>query len=109
MFNLTPEEKKVVLFLIGIALLGVGINFCLKINSPIKKFILADVNIAKINLNKACLEDLLESRALSKRLAEKIIEYRGSRGGFSDLEELKEIKGIGEYRYEKLKELFFLE
>lgn len=109
MFNLTAEEKKVVLFLISIALLGVGINFSLKINSPIKKFILADVNIAKINLNQASLQDLLESRALSKKLAEKIIEYRLLRGGFSDLEELKEIKGIGEHRYEKLRELFFLE
>jgi len=108
MFNLTHEEKKVVLFLVSIALIGTGINFCLKVKSPIKKFILADINIAKINLNTASLQDLLESRALSKRLAKEIIEYRLAHGGFSDIEELKEIKGIGEYKYEKLKELFFV-
>lgn len=108
MFNLTPEEKKVVLFLVSVALIGIGINFCLKANSPIKKYILYDINIAKINLNTASLEDLSESRALSKRLAQRIIEYRDAHSGFNDLEELKEIKGIGDYKYEKLKELFFV-
>lgn len=109
MFNLTPDERKVVLFLLGIALAGIGINFSLKVNSPLKKIIFPDASIAKIELNKATLEDLLQSRALSKKIAQKIIEYRNASGGFSGLDELKDIKGIGEHRYEKLKELFFLE
>ena len=109
MLSFTPDERKVILFLITVALIGLGINFTIKINSPIKKFVTVEANIAKFNINQASLEDLLQSQCVSAQIAKKIIEYRDSHGRFSDLEELKEVKGIGDYRYEKLKELFFVE
>jgi len=109
MFALTKEERQAVLFLISLNLVGLGINFVLKTNSPIKSIIPIDANFTKINLNRVSLEDLLSSPGITPKLAEKIITYRNSRGPFQNLEELKEIKGIGDYRYEKLKDLFFLE
>ena len=36
-------------------------------------------------------------------MAKRIIEYRETNGGFYSIEELMNIKGIGEKRFEKLK------
>ncbi len=109
MLNLTPEERRVILFLISVALLGLGINFALKVNSRITKLIRVDNHIAKININKANLQELLSAPGIPPKLAKNIVAYRQTKGSFRDIEELKEIKGIGDYRYEKLKGLFFIE
>lgn len=109
MLNLTLQERRVVLFLISVALLGLGINFALKVNSRITKFIQVDNHITKININRANLEDLLSAAGISLKLAKNIVAYRNIKGSFRDIAELKEIKGIGDYRYEKLKDLFFVE
>ena len=108
MFDLTPQERKVVLFLISAALVGLGINFVVKTNSRMERFVKADAEILKININQATLEDLVGTKVLSSKLAAKIIEYRNSHSPFKELQDLKEIKGIGEYRYEKLKEVFYV-
>lgn len=109
MFNLTLEERKVVLFLASAVFLGLGINFAIKINSRVTKFILVDKRITKIDINKAGFQDLLGAKGISRKLAQDIIAYRNTKGAFKDIEELKEVKGIGDYRYEKLKSLFFVE
>jgi len=109
MLNLTREECRVILFLMSMALVGLGVNFALKVNSRIERVVKVDTNIAKIDLNQAKTEDLLSLRGISPKLAEKIIAYRNQNGPFRNLEELKEIKGIGDYRYEKLRDLFFVD
>jgi competence protein ComEA len=109
MLNLTPQERRVILFLISVALLGLGINFALKVNSHITKLIRVDDHITKININQANLQDLLSTSGISPKLAKNIVAYRNTKGAFKDIEELKEIRGIGDYRYDKLKDLFFVE
>ena len=109
MFDLTSEERKVFLFLAIIALAGIGINFTLKINSSCANILKADERIAKVDINQASLEDLLANRLIPQKLAEKIIAYRNEHGQFRDLEDLKKVKGIGNYRLEKLKEILFVE
>lgn len=109
MFNLTLQERKVILFLISVALVGVGINFAVKVNAPVAGAFKMDNHLAKINLNQATPQDLLNLPGISPKLANKILAYRNNRGMFKGIEELKEIKGIGDYRYEKLKDLFFVE
>lgn len=110
MFNLSRQERQAVLFLSALALFGLGADFASKINSPVKSFFAPSANLGKINLNKASLEDLISSRCLPKKTAEKIIRYRAECGGaLESIEELKEIKGIGDSRYQKLQELFYVE
>jgi len=109
MLNLTPQERRVILFLTSMVLLGLGINFAIKVNSRIIKVIQVDRHITKININKANLQELLSTRGISPKLAKNIVAYRDAKGSFRDIEELKEIRGIGNYRYEKLKDLFFVE
>lgn len=109
MFSLTQEERKVVLFLLTTALIGLGTSFLIKINSPLKCMVLPNDTMVKIDINKANLEDLLALQNISPLLAKKIIEYRNLQGPFRNLEELKEVKGIGEVRYHKLKDLFYIQ
>jgi competence ComEA-like helix-hairpin-helix protein len=108
MFCLTEEERKVILFLAGVALLGIGLNFALKANARAEKFIRPGIELSKLNINQATLQDLVGSRAVTKKIALAILEYRQDSSGFKDMEELKEVKGVGSCRLEKLKEVFYL-
>lgn len=109
MLNFTPEEKKVILFLLAIGFFGVFINVLAKLNCPVKKLICPQVSLAKLDLNKVSLEDLIKTRCLPQKTAQRIIAYRLKHGAFVNLDGLKEVWGIGEKRYEKLKGLFFVE
>lgn len=109
MLGLTPEERKIILFLISIGLIGLGIKF-ISINKPcIGEVIRADNLTVRMDINKASLQELSCAERISQKLAKKIIEYRRVHGPFDSIDELKEIKGIGEYRLRKLKDLFFVE
>jgi len=109
MLNFTPEEKKAVLFLLVVAFCGIALNNLAKLNCNAKKLFSPEVRLAKIDLNKISLEELLKTRCLPEKTSRHIIEHRLEHGDFASLEGLKEVKGIGEKRYEKLKELFFVE
>lgn len=103
MFNLTQEERQVVLFLIAVALVGVATDFLAKKYAPDKIVASFSENIGKVDLNKAD-KDLLKSvPGIGEKLALQIIEQREKQAGFSDKEELRNIKGITGYKYEKIK------
>ncbi|MDO8489437.1 MAG: helix-hairpin-helix domain-containing protein [Candidatus Omnitrophota bacterium] len=109
MLNFTPEEKRFVLFVLGVAFCGLILNYLVKVNGHIEKIVNPQIELAKLNLNKVSLEELIESRCISAKLAGRIMEYRALHKEFSSLEELKEVKGIGNQRYEKLNKIFFIE
>lgn len=108
MLNLSREERRVILFLISMALVGLGINFAVKINSRLITVLRADY-VTRININQASYAEIVGTQCVSPKLAKNIIAYRDTHDSFRALEELKEIKGIGDYRYEKLKEIFYVE
>ncbi len=56
-----------------------------------------------IELNRATEEELVALPGIGESLAGRIIEYRRVKRGFSSLEELMEVKGIGSKKYERLK------
>lgn len=67
----------------------------------------------KIDLNKADLSSLIGSfKGIGKKRAQAIIVYRDSHQGFKSLEELAEVKGLGQHfvtaNREKLKEVFII-
>jgi len=108
-FNLTRQERQVILFLLSAALLGLGINFLLKINPGFKKIARVEKYVTHKDLNRVSYQELLLAPGLSPALAKKIISYRNTHGRFKDLQQLKEIKGIGDCRYQKLEALFYVE
>lgn len=109
MFNLTTQERKVILFLLIVFLTGIGINFLTKRYSHFKFIGYISSDIGKINLNRATKEMLLDIPGIGEKLAERIIEYRIDKGRFKDIEELKNIKGIGNSKYEQIKDYFLIE
>ncbi|OLS41781.1 helix-hairpin-helix domain-containing protein [Bacillus sp. MRMR6] len=59
----------------------------------------------KINLNKADETELQNLPGIGPAKAAAIIEYRETNGSFKAIEDLKNISGIGDKTFEKLKEL----
>jgi competence protein ComEA len=56
-----------------------------------------------IPLNRATSEDLDRLPGIGPGLAQRIVEYRERRGGFSSLDELIKVNGIKEKTFEKIK------
>ncbi|MDD2679566.1 MAG: helix-hairpin-helix domain-containing protein [Candidatus Omnitrophica bacterium] len=104
MFNLTQEERKVILFLVAIALAGTGGNFLVKQFSTAKGITCLNQNLGKINLNSADKGLLMGISGVGEKLADRIIAYRERRAGFSNIDELKDIKGITPSKFAKIKE-----
>ena len=58
---------------------------------------------AALNLNTATKEELVALSGIGPAKAQAIIDYRSQHGGFKSVDELKDVKGIGARRFEKLK------
>lgn len=61
-----------------------------------------------VSLNRASVEDLDTLPGVGPALANRIIEYRSSIGSFSDPRQLREVSGIGEKLFAKIKDLVTL-
>lgn len=58
----------------------------------------------KVNLNTAAKDELMTLAGIGEVKAEAIIRYREEKGGFTSIEELKEIEGIKEGVFAKIKD-----
>ena len=56
-----------------------------------------------VNLNTATAADLESLPGIGARTAQRILEYRQKSGGFKKVEELMNVKGIGEKSFLKIK------
>lgn len=62
-------------------------------------------NEDRISINSASLDELIKLPGIGEKTANKIIDYRNKYGNFKHIEELKNVSGIGDKKYEKIKEL----
>jgi len=58
-----------------------------------------------VNLNTATVEQLDGLPGIGRAMATRILEYRQKAGGFKKIEELMNVRGIGEKNFLKLKPL----
>lgn len=61
--------------------------------------------IQKVNINTASQTELETLPGIGPSTAFKIIEYRKENGKFQNIEEIKKVNGIGENKYNKIKQL----
>ena len=58
----------------------------------------------KVNINTALFSELITLTGIGEGKANAIIEYRKTNGPFKSIEEIKNVKGIGEGIYQKIKD-----
>jgi competence protein ComEA len=60
---------------------------------------------APLNLNTATVAQIATLPGIGPKAAQRIVDYRQKNGGFKKIEELMNVKGIGEKSFLKLKPL----
>lgn len=109
MLNLTRQERQVILFLLIIAFIGIGVRYFFGARCGNQDFTILNEHLGKVNINTAEKSELMSLPGIGERIASRIIDYRNEHKGFSDLQELKEVKGITVSRFDKLKDSIFIE
>lgn len=62
-----------------------------------------NMSVTKININTASKDELCTLPSIGETTALSIIDYRELNGSFKSIEEIKNVKGIGEQTYLKIK------
>lgn len=62
-------------------------------------------NKTKVNINTATKEKLITLPGIGDSMAEKIIEYRTQNGKFEKVEDIKKVSGIGESKFNNIKDM----
>ena len=104
MFSLTYQERKILIIIGAFLLLGALVrvsrtNFFKEEKEEIK----ADFE-KKININQAALEELIAIPSIGEKTAQRILEYRKNQGRIKELNELLNVKGIGQKKLNIIKE-----
>jgi len=58
----------------------------------------------KININLASTSELMDLPGIGNVLASRIVDYRRQHGDFSRIEDIRNVSGIGEKRYEAIQD-----
>lgn len=64
--------------------------------------------VSMVNINTATQTELETLPGIGPSLALKIINYRKENGKFENIEELKNVSGIGDNKYDEIKEYIYV-
>lgn len=76
--------------------------------SLVSNFAVAEDN-AKININTATVEELASLNGIGEKKAHSIVEHRKKAGPFATIEGLRDVKGVGDKIFNKIKDLIVAE
>lgn len=96
------KENRWLLWVLGSALLGCWVG------APLERLYAApasekQVSQALVNINKADADELESIKGVGPMLAGRILEFREAKGSFKQLEDLIQVPGIGQAKFEKIK------
>ena len=77
-------------------------------NKALEEYVGMNKPLSKIDINRANLGELVQLPHIGVALASKIIEHRTEIGSFQNPEQLMDISGIGNDKYEDLKQYIIL-
>jgi len=58
----------------------------------------------KVNINTAAVDDLVTLPGIGKSYAQRIVEHRDKNGPFKKVEDLLNVRGIGEKTFERIRD-----
>jgi competence protein ComEA len=61
--------------------------------------------VDKVDINTATEKELAKLPGIGATIAKRIVEYRKAHGGFKSVDELKKVKGIGDKKFEAIKDM----
>ena len=122
MLDLTKQEKVILIFLASTFITGLGVSAYKKSRQNIQLEVQPyKINTAReeadkfiedyslININGFKIDELSRLPGVGDKIAARIVDYRKRHGPFRAKEELMQVKGIGEKKFEKIKDLIVLE
>lgn len=74
----------------------------------------AEINTAEateqlwLDINSASVDELTKLEGIGETLAERIVEYRENNGGFNNIEEIMNVKGIGEKKFQLIQDCIYV-
>ena len=71
---------------------------------PCTNAITADESDPRLNINDLSAVQLQSIPGIGEVLAQRIIDYRNANGPFTDISQIKNVSGIGEKRFEGIKD-----
>lgn len=113
MLELSKNERSAVIILLIILTIGLGVVAYQKTRPcatlEMDSFEAAGIEDligvkGRININEATAQDLEKLEGIGKSLAGRIIAYRDSQGRLASSGELKNVKGIGDKLFDKIKD-----
>jgi len=103
-FHFTKQERFVLVVLAAIIVCGSTSSYALK-KYPrlfdIVNLIESDKITAKVDLNTATREELVDIPYIGEYTASNILKYRKDNGAFQSVESIKKVKGIRDKNYQK--------
>jgi comEA protein len=106
-------EKAISLFAVSGVIISLAASYSLRISKSIEpynavetaRFIKGHDEMARsriININTADRHTLSKLPGIGLKIAERIIEYRNANGPFDSCEEIMQVKGIGQKKYQAI-------
>ena len=107
MFYLTPQERRFIAIIMIVFILGAAVQLLFKRDiAPVRWA--KSVRQFKININTARADQLQMLPGIGAKLVQRILDYRRENGPFKVLEDLEDVDGLTEKRFERIKGLIEL-
>ncbi len=91
----------------SVRVFGLALLMGMSLSSLVKAAPAADTQAsmqAPVNLNQASAEELTKLKGIGPKMAERILAYRKEHGPFKTVDQIVEVKGIGNAKFQKLKD-----